>query len=1311
MRRRCPKHHKNPPTRTCVASGQLSVAATIPDVGDATSGKLANPLRTAVRLVQTTAANTNGCTQHAELHRFEPELKLAKESGDLPPVQEGTCNAAPQIVWKKNSHQSAAKGSMNLSISARIILGFAIALLALLVIGSVVYRNLASLNEDVASVEHTLEVLHENERLTARLFYAQSTARDFVLSGDLTAPERFDSIVAELQSVQQSLRTLTRDNPAQQRRLDALEAILRQRIEFSRGMMDARRRNGNDAAADIAAIVQESSKLTQSITSLAAEIEDEERTLLAQRERNSAAATALTTSTLIYGTLAAVIFVALSSTLLTRSITSQLQGLLTGAARIAQGDYAERVQVRSRDEVGQLAVAFNAMAEQVEQRQRASADDNWLEASLARLSRLFVAERQLEALGGNLLSELASLLKAQHGAMYVHTDEGGLALLATYAADGSPESIAPGQGLIGEVLRHRQRVLVDQVPAGYIRIGSALGNAAPHSVAIIPAMHAEDVKAVIELAFLKPCSPLQLSLLDRLAGNLGLVVTTIQANERTARLLEESKVLTAELLEQSLKLQESEQLLKEQQEELRQTNEELEQANEELQQANEEMEERAALLAEQKVGLERSNQEVEDSRRALERQSAQLAQTSKYKSEFLANMSHELRTPLNSLLILSKVLADNADGNLTPKQVQHARTINASGTDLLELINEILDLSKIEAGAVDLELADVRFDSFAEFMEHTFRPIAEQKRLQLAVRLDPRLGASMCTDLRRVQQIVKNLLSNALKFTQQGSVELTVRPATREWADNIESLDTAAAVIAFEVKDTGIGIPADRLQLIFEAFQQADAGTARKYGGTGLGLSISRELAQRLGGTLQVASELGKGSVFTLYLPKEVTNAQLEYLAGQAARELPYVAPTASPSEARRLAAPDIEPSTLADDRDSLQPGDLVLLAIEDDVNFSQVIADFARDKGFKVVLAQSAAGGLAWARKIRPSAITLDLRLPDADGRMVLDMLKHDSSTRHIPVHVISVDEARDRMLRAGAVSFLQKPVTKDALEGALARTVEFVNRPMKNLLIVEDDEVQRHALMDLIGEGDVSSVAVGTARAALEQIDTMSFDCIVVDLILPDQSGAELIREIHNRLGSAAPPVIVYTAKTLTRQEETELRRLSEAIILKDARSPERLLDETALFLHRVQSKLPEPKRKMLEKVQRDDPALSGRKVLIIDDDVRNIFAITTALESYRMQVIYAESGRAGIELLETQPDVNAVLMDVMMPEMDGFETTQRIRRQERFRQLPIIMVTAKAMKGDREKCLAAGASDYITKPVDMDQLRSLLRVWLYR
>ena len=1199
---------------------------------------------------------------------------------------------------------------MNLSISARIVLGFAIALLALVIIGVAASRNISRLDAHVDTVKHTLEVLQEKERLSAGLFELQSLARGYALGGG-AAGEQFDARAADVERAFGTLRALTQDNPTQQRRLAALEPLLERRIAASRGLMQVRSSTASPPGDAVAALVAAGDDLGRDLRGFMEDIESEEQRLLATRERDSEAAQASARATLRYGTLAAFVFVALVSLFLTRSIRGQLLELVRGTGRLAGGDYTERVRVQSQDEVGRLATAFNSMAQQIEERQNASEADNWLKSSLTQVSALFHGERRLDMLASRLLQELARLLDAQHATMYVHNDA-GLELLATYAADAAPKHIAPGQGLIGQVLSDRRRVLLNDLPADYIRIRSALGETSPASVAIVPALLGGEVKAVIELAFLKTCGELQLTFLERLAESLGLVVTTIQSNERTEKLLTESQALSDELRVNSQRLQESEQLLKEQQEELRQTNEELEQANEELQQANEEMEERANLLAEQKLGLERSNKEVEESRKALERQSAQLAQTSKYKSEFLANMSHELRTPLNSLLILSNVLADNSDGNLTPKQVQHAKTINASGTDLLDLINEILDLSKIEAGAVDLDVTEVRFDTFADFIEHTFRPIAEQKRLQFAVRLDPALGAAMYTDLRRLQQIVKNLLSNALKFTHQGTVELTIRPATHEWLGKVELLDTAKAVCAFEVRDTGIGIPPNRLQLIFEAFQQADVGTARKYGGTGLGLSISRELAQRLGGTLQVASEEGKGSVFTLYLPREATSAQLTYVAGQMAQDISSVVQKSEPRiEPRHAAHAELEPSAIEDDREAVQPGDLTLLAIEDDVQFAQVIADFARDKGFKAILAQTAAGGLALARRLRPTAITLDLRLPDADGRMVLDLLKHDPSTRHIPVHVISVDEARDRMLRAGAVSFLQKPVTKDALDGALAKTVEFVKRPMKNLLIVEDDEVQRRALVELIGESDVSTVAVGSAAAALEQVKGLAFDCIVVDLVLPDLSGAELIRAIHEQLGPAAPPVIVYTAKTLSRAEETELRRLSEAIILKDARSPERLLDETALFLHRVQAKLPEPKRKLLEQVQREDPVLSARKVLIVDDDVRNIFAITTALESYRMQVIYAESGRGGIELLEANPDVDAILMDVMMPEMDGFETTQRIRRMDRFRDLPIIMVTAKAMKGDREKCLAAGASDYITKPVDMDQLRSLLRVWLYR
>jgi CheY-like chemotaxis protein len=565
----------------------------------------------------------------------------------------------------------------------------------------------------------------------------------------------------------------------------------------------------------------------------------------------------------------------------------------------------------------------------------------------------------------------------------------------------------------------------------------------------------------------------------------------------------------------------------------------------------------------------------------------------------------------------------------------------------------------------------------------------------------------MMTDPRRLQQILKNLLSNAFKFTDQGSVTLKVEPVTGMKNAGAVLPDRSQHVATFAVIDSGVGIPADKHEMIFGAFQQADSGTSRKYGGTGLGLSISRELATLLGGTLELTESSPRGSTFTLTLPLDPVGPPSIPPPGATPEPSP-APPGGSETEASR---PPREDEGIEDDRAGLQPGDMVLLIIEDDKAFGDILRDFAREKKFKTVLARNASQGVALARELRPSAITLDLQLPDNDGWVVLDRLKHDPKTRHIPIHVISVDPERERSLRLGAVSYLQKPVSRESLDAALNQTVSFLNRPLKNLLIVEDDSIQRQGLSDLIGNGDVHTTAVGSAREALAALDQTHFDCIVLDLGLPDTNGPDLIRAIHSKLGTAAPPIIIYTGKDLSRAEETELRMISDSIVIKSVRSPERLLDETALFLHRVQSRLPEPKQRMIEKVQKNDSLLVGRKVLIVDDDVRNIFALTSALESSGMSVKYAESGQAGIDLLAANPDIEIVLMDVMMPGMDGFETIRRIRGMDRFRKLPIISVTAKAMKDDREKCLKAGASDYITKPVDLDQLRSLLRVWLYR
>jgi CheY-like chemotaxis protein len=673
-------------------------------------------------------------------------------------------------------------------------------------------------------------------------------------------------------------------------------------------------------------------------------------------------------------------------------------------------------------------------------------------------------------------------------------------------------------------------------------------------------------------------------------------------------------------------------------------------------------------------------------------------------------MSHELRTPLNSLLILSQILSENAEGNLTTKQVGFATTIHSSGSDLLDLINDILDLSKIESGTMAVDITTVPFAEVRKFVESTFRQVADLKGLEFRVEVDPALPPALQTDTKRLQQVLKNLLSNAFKFTERGSVALSARLVTEGWNPEQEILNAANAVVAFSVRDTGIGIPKEKHGVIFEAFQQGDTGTSRKYGGTGLGLSISRQITRLLGGEIRIQSAPGEGSTFTLFLPviypAPVQAAPVADEPGTATLEA-----MAMPTAASRVVLAPVVEREVADDRSAIEEGDRILLIAEDDPNFAQILLDLARDRGFRGLVANRADRALAMAKEYRPTAITLDLRLPDADGWTILDRLKHDPATRHIPVHIISVEENWQRGLRLGAIDFMTKPATRDSLSDALTTLHEFVDRPVKRLLVVEDDEAARQSIVELIGAGDVETTTVGTGAEALAELQRQRFDCMVLDLGLPDMTGFQLITRVKGEIGLRKLPTVVYTGKQLTSREDAELRRLAESVVIKDAGSPERLLDETALFLHRVTAHLPDGKQRMLEQLHRTDPVLTGRKVLIVDDDVRNIFALTTFLERSEMQVLYAESGREGIARLQENPEIDAVLMDVMMPEMDGYQTMRAIRASPKFRQLPIIAVTAKAMKGDREKCIEAGASDYIAKPVDMDQLLSLLRVWLYR
>ena len=963
---------------------------------------------------------------------------------------------------------------------------------------------------------------------------------------------------------------------------------------------------------------------------------------------------------------------------LAANLTTQVRAIAEVATAVTKGDLSQSVMVEAAGEVAALKDNINEMIVNLRDTTEKNTAQDWLKTNLAKFTRLLQGQRDLATVSRTILSELAPLVPMQHGVIYFNesaTEEPDLRLLASYAyteGEHLKTRFRAGEGLVGQAAVEREPILLTDVPSTYVQISSGLGAAAPTNIFVVPVLFEGQVKAVIELASFYRFNETHLNFLGQLTESIGIVLNTITATMRTEELLKQSQSLATE-----------------------------------LQKTNEELEEKAELLAKQNSEVEQKNREIDQARLSLEDKAAQLALTSRYKSEFLANMSHELRTPLNSLLILSRLLAQNSEGTLTEKQVEFAKTIHASGSDLLELINEILDLSKIESGMMDVDAVPVSLADVQSYVDRTFREVAGSKGLSFRVNLDPHTINSVITDQKRVQQVLKNLLSNAIKFTESGAVTLTIEPAATGWTPGHGSLDRATNVVAFKVEDTGIGIAPDKHQVIFEAFQQADGTTSRKYGGTGLGLSISREIAKLLGGEIKLSSNVGQGSTFTLFLPSV-------YASTLTAAERVAEVPVQTRIAVDRALSDDelpVDDNPLNDDRQRIQPGDRVLLIIENDPAFARILMDLGREHDFRVLAAVRGDIGLQMARQHRPDAITLDLDMPGLDGWNVLDRLKHDTSTRHIPVHVISVTDDPHRGMRLGAKTFWAKPSERESLSEAFDAIREFNDRKMRTLLIVEDDDVQRNTLVELIGDRDVEIVAVGTGQEALQQLEYREFDCIVLDLGLNDMTGLQMLERMRADKAMSQVPVIIYTGKELSKTEEAELRQLAQTIIIKDVKSPERLLDETTLFLHRVESALPPEKQRLLDQLHRSDPTLTGKKALVVDDDIRNIFALTSILERHEMDVQYAENGHDALRLLNENPDIDVVLMDVMMPEMDGYEATRRIRANATFEDLPIIAITAKAMKGDREKCINAGASDYVTKPVDSDQLISLLRVWLSR
>jgi len=991
---------------------------------------------------------------------------------------------------------------------------------------------------------------------------------------------------------------------------------------------------------------------------------------------------------------------------LAENLTTQVRAIAEVATAVTQGDLTRSITVQAQGEVAALKDTINEMIRNLEGTTHKNTEQDWLKTNLAKFSRMLQGQKDLNTVGRLILSELAPVVAAQHAVFYVLDSSKTtpqLSLLASYASGGETEHgkhLDLGAGLIGQCALTKQKILLSNVPPDYIRIASGLGNGTPRNILVLPVVFESQVKGVLELASFEGFSLTHEAFLEQLMESIGIVINTIEANMRTEDLLKQSQSLAQELGSRQ----------------------------NELQQTNQELQEKARLLAHQNQEVERKNTEVEQARQALEDKAQQLALTSKYKSEFLANMSHELRTPLNSLLILSDQLCANSTGNLSEKQVEFAKTIHSSGNDLLMLINDILDLSKIESGTVMVDVGELPLDELEQYVERNFRHVAEAKTLDFHINVDSKLPKAIFTDAKRLQQIIKNLLSNAFKFTHSGQVTFSIELVTSGWSSENEYLSRAEQVLAFSVADTGIGISPDKQHIIFEAFQQADGSTSRKYGGTGLGLAISRELARLLQGEIRLASMPTHGSKFTLLLPHV-------YIASRAARksELQSVAVMANEVEITKFAkgldtaAPNRTEAVVTegiadgsetvvlvneagDDREAIGRGDLVLLIVENDLSFAKYLLDTAREKGFKGLVTSLGAAALALARDYKPMAIILDIYLPDIEGWRVMDRMKNDIGSRHIPICVVSTEDVRDRALKSGALHFIEKPIQgKKTLNELLDSLKNYTEQKMKNVLIIQKDPQKLKAIKQYVdGEDTIKFTTVKNGKSALQSLHGQHHDCIIVDPGTPGLDPVALMKKSQSEDFSV--PLIVFNEQQVI-DYDVAWQRVVKSPMVHQVHSLERLLDRTVLALHRDVARLPKPQRRILADMYESNKILADKHVLIVDDDVRNIFALTSVLEQYEMKISAAENGRDAIKLLNSNALVDAVLMDIMMPEIDGLDTTREIRKIPERKDLPIIAVTAKAMKGDRDRCLEAGAWDYLSKPVNKDQLLSVLRLWLQR
>lgn len=1232
-----------------------------------------------------------------------------------------------------------------MKLSQKMFLGFGVITLLMLGVLGYAFANFIKQSRVVEDNLHTYNVIREVDGMITSLVNMETGARGYALAGKDDFLEPFNQGKADYEQHYEAIKALTWDDPQQQERLDKLQSGYESWLEWETGQLVTGRQKvlaGQSKMEDLIAVVQ-SGTGKKDMDRMRAILEDmvkEEEGVLKIRSDARSSMEKMTALILSLGGVIAAILAMLIAAMITRAVITPVVAVTNTFKEISQGDanLEVRLAADSNDELGDMARYFNTFVTKLKDIIQDNKKQSWIKTGQAELNEKLRGEQGVEQLATNAVTYVSKYVNAQIGAIYIKTGDNVFKLFGSYAykrRGNLSNEIRMGEGLMGQSALEKRSILITDVPEDYIKISSGMGEAAPANILVAPCLHNHEVKCLVELGSFYPFTDMQLEFIEQISESIAVSIHSAEARVKMQELLcktleqseelqvqqEELRQSNEELEEQTKALKASELRLQTQQEELKQYNEELEEQTralkesesrlqvqqEELRITNEELAERTKSLEIQKNDISIKNDHLKNAQVEIEEKAKALEIASKYKSEFLANMSHELRTPLNSILVLSQMLANKTDHEpLTNKQIEFAKTIYSSGEDLLKLINDILDLSKVEAGKMDVIPENVDVRELAQYVDRSFRPIAVQKGLNFIIHIDNSLPESIISDMQRVQQIINNLLSNAFKFTHDGGITMAIGYGDTADVSGLEGENEKK--INISIADTGIGIPLEKQEVIFEAFKQSDGTTSRKYGGTGLGLSISRELAHLLGGRIYLKSEDGKGSTFTLELPCKYESFEESFAQSAAVkeqdrskirnhRELPAVSETMG--------------NEIKDDREKVSASEKLLLIIEDDKNFSSILLDLSHEKGFKCIVANNGTEGIRLAGNYKPDAILLDIGLPDITGWKVIEQLKENEETENIPVHIVSGGETRNRQEKPGdIIGYLQKPVTLEKLDEVFNRIEELISKPCKKLLLLDENREQVEKVTEVISKKGIQVQAVDSGAEALKLLNAEQFDCIILDLMLKDMTGLEFLTLLRNE-SMTNIPVIIHTEKSLTQEDEAELHKYVESIVIKGSKSLERLVAEASLFLHDVNSKIEEKKIKAIRSSQEKEASLNNKKILIVDDDMRNVFALSSILEEKGVRVIVGRNGREGIQKLDQNPDTDLILMDIMMPEMDGYTAMREIRKEEKSRRVPIIALTAKAMKDDRQKCIEAGANDYLVKPIEVDRLISLLRVWLYK